>query len=246
MTINENKFKEICEGVLEYQGEPKPTEKKITINGEVYERFFDHFYLDRSLSSLNEEQVKEICRIRETIPGWQVDDSPNRVVHNLFSKVIKEINPETLFELGPGVFPLFNIGDTPFNYTQGELDQRVVDLNKAAGYEIFHFDSDSTLPISESSIDLICGIFVFQFNLSDLQVREMGRILKPDGGILANVYRRNDTEKASLLLKFKSKDLNVVIIPDQQNICRDNEYWLISKSENKNLKDICESILNPS
>lgn len=245
MENKEIHYHKICEGVwLSRLIADLP--HNILIEGKQCELFLDHFYLDRPLDKLSTEQVIEICRLREEISECRAKGSPNSIVRNVFSEMIRLTQPKSVLEIGPGMFPLFSSNTKEFDYMLGELDYRVVESNKTAGYNIHHFDIDSSLSIPDGYIDIIFGIFVFQFNISDKQIKELERVLNINGGLMINVYHRNDNERDSLIRKLELYGLLVQIVEDPIKLCRQHQYWMVSKSAPAELHDTYKSVINSS
>lgn len=214
---------------------------RILVDGVTYERFHDCFYIDRPSDKLTKEQVIEVCKQRENDIEWRNANSPNSQVRNLFSEIVNNIKPQSIFEVGPGSYPLFAPKPKRFVYMQGELDKRVVKKNLAGGYKIYQFDEEAKLPIPDDSIDLIIGVFVFQFNIMDNQLREIYRILNCTGGMLVNVYRLTNTDRQNLKDRLSINGLYVNIYPDPMVLCRNHQYWLISKTYPGPLHDLCQN-----
>lgn len=235
-------YSKVCEGVLIFNGDTIPP-SNIEIDGKSYKRFHDYIYLDRPAENLTEKQVAAVCRLREDHPEWLDEASANSQVHRLFSEIILNYCPESVFEVGPGAFPLFSSDQQAFRYIQGDLDERIVDKNIGAGYDIVKFDLNSELPFHNNSIEMVVGVFVLQFEFTVNQVREIKRVLKRDGVFLANVYHRTDEAKKSLKNCLEKEGLIVTVFPDLKKLCKKNQYWIISKSTSGRLHDHCRDAL---
>ncbi|MNG33298.1 hypothetical protein D3C84_1195190 [compost metagenome] len=56
--------------------------------------------------------------------------------------------------------------------------------------------------------------------------------------LIANVYRRPQDARLELINEFKAAGFSVSILSDPEKLCKIHEYWVIGKSEEKNIAAI--------
>ncbi len=221
-----------------------PIPESITLDGTIYKRFLNCFFLSDPLHSLSDDQIATICRVREEQGASKGLGEANVRVRSHFSRLLKEYRPEVLFEIGPGSFPLFPASTRLFNYYLGDLDNKVVSKNLAKGYQIVHFNATTSLSFKNKSVDMIIGIFVLHFSFPDSQIQEIARIIKDGGVFLANVYHREPNARTQLEKGFRQEGFSVTAIKDPEKICRNHEYWIISKDTTSRLHSYCKDYIS--
>ena len=206
--------------------------KEIVHVGERYFRFIDFIYIPVPTEVLTEKQLTIINTLRDNFFNKLPTPDINQKVRKKIRDAINRIHIQSVLELGPGKNPLFRNDHKRFKtYYQADLSHEVVNENKKNGFECFYFGKESDLLISASSIDLIVAIFVLQFHISSYQIKELNRVLKMTGTIIANVYRRQPESRSQLQSKFSRAGFNLKILPDRDKLCRNHEYWFVFKGE---------------
>ncbi|HUI28711.1 MAG TPA: methyltransferase domain-containing protein [Candidatus Acidoferrales bacterium] len=218
--------------------DPAGPERPETIRceGKTYSRFMDFIYISKSAEELSEDEVLAVNKLREQfiqkMPHWEINIS----VRAKFLRVIDSLVINSVLEIGPDSNPLFPDSGHKFKeYFTADLDLESVDLLSSKGIKSFHFNLNAPLPLPDSSIDLVVALFVFQFPISIQQIKEIRRVVKPDGAVMANVYRRDQRSRDELRAQFLEVGLHCKVIPDGSHLCRDHEYWCLSVNEDSNL-----------
>ena len=214
--------------------------KEIAHLGKKYFRFMDFIYIPVSTEKLSERQVIIVNTLRDDFFPKVPNPEVNRKVREKIKYVVNQTNVETILELGPGKSPLFQHQHQTFKaYYMADLNHEVVSENKRNGFECFHFGRDTELAISDTSVDLIVAVFVFQFHISSYQISELKRVLKENGAIVANVYRRKIDSRSQLQKEFCHAGFCFWVLPDHEKLCRNHEYWCLYKDKSsRNVNDL--------
>jgi|tagenome__1003787_1003787.scaffolds.fasta_scaffold20984352_5 SAM-dependent methyltransferase len=201
---------------------------EIEIDGRKYQRFMNYIFIPGSTENLSGEQILAVNELRKRL--LRNDPSIGKVnerVRQVFLWTVEITAPGSLLEVGPGFEPLFRTAPPGVQYWLADMSEEVLAANRNLGLASFLFTPDSGVPLPQESIDLVIAIFVLQFSLASEQILELARILRPDGVMIANVYRRPEQSRGMLLETFIEAGLQVMRIADRQNLCRGHEYWLI-------------------
>ncbi|WP_401729875.1 class I SAM-dependent methyltransferase [Stenotrophomonas muris] len=206
-------------------GEGEPPEVK-EFSGVPYYRFMNKFYVsNKELDRLSMDEVIRLCRARDKYSSSI--DTPNGRVKQVFRAVTMNLSPRVVVEIGAGSRPLYRAEETPFRYVVLDADLEALatcEGSKAEfSNEIFRIDA------SDRSIDLILAVFVFQFEIYRSQIEEVARILSDDGVLLVNIYRRSQESRRGLEALFRESGLIVNALVDPEGLCKDHEYWVVSK-----------------
>lgn len=196
--------------------------------GVRYFRFMDVFFVPHSdLDELSMPQVIALCRAREA--NSVAIGRPNEIVKSLFRRVVEEVAPKCVAEIGAGARPLYDGHGEKFEYIALDADEAAMS-KLSVRKERFHGHVDE-LDIDSGSVDLAIAVFVFQFKLYSKQIEQISRILTPDGVLLANVYRRSEQSRVVLIAELRASGLHVDRVHDSAGLCRDHEYWVASRSQ---------------
>jgi hypothetical protein len=216
------------EGVIYGIGEG-PWPPTVKFNDHIFHRFHDFIYVSERLDELSSEQVVAVCELRESF-STDAQLSRNRSIRDLFIRLIKAFSPNSLLEIGPGTHPIFAPTDTDFLYKLAELDSRSVRRLVDLGHSVEIFDSVTPLThIPANSIEMIVALFVFHFPIGTLQAIEMRRVLKDEGIIIANVYRRSAEARENLRELFRTQGLQLEIVRRSDGVNYEHEYWILGK-----------------
>lgn len=194
--------------------------------GVPYYRFMNKFYVsNRELDRLSMNEVICLCRARDKYSSSI--GAPNGRVKEIFRAVTMNLSPRVVVEIGAGSRPLFRAEDAAFEYVvlDADLDALAAcDGSKAEfSNEIFKIDA------LDGSTDLILAVFVFQFEVYRSQIEEVARILSDDGALVVNIYRRSQESRRGLEALLQENGLIVKAMEDPEGLCRDHEYWIVSK-----------------
>ncbi|ERV77717.1 hypothetical protein Q058_02847 [Pseudomonas aeruginosa BL04] len=222
-------IEEVVDGVFKLQG---GGDRCIEHNGERLYRFMDSFYIRKEhLYELTPDEVSNLCRARSRYP--QLITDVNDLVQSIFRRLVSQVNPSSLLEIGSGSRPLLSPPPESILYVMSDADQSVM-MGTASKAQFCEFSStNSMLPYEESFFDMVVAVFVLQFNFYEAQISELYRCIAPQGIFVANVYRRPSHASKQLCAQFESKGFNVRRIEDPQSLCSGHEYWLISKCADK-------------
>ena len=228
--INENgcsSYTMFEERIPVWLGEGDPPKVKEFFGAPHY-RFMNKFYVSNTeLDRLSMDEVISLCRARDKYSASI--GSPNDKVKAVFRSVTEGLSPRTVVEIGAGSRPLYDGKATSFMYLL--LDADFESLSECGGEKAEFSGDSSSVDAADGSIDLILAVFVFQFEVYESQVKEVSRILSKEGVLLANVYRRTQKSRLQLIDVFRRNGLTVRVEADPQNLCRDHEYWIVSKCE---------------
>jgi hypothetical protein len=202
----------------------------IFYDGVVWHRFMDVFYLKkRCLDELSPQEVSSLCRARATYP--QLIGPANQYVRELLRSLVLEISPQSLLEIGAGNQPLIQPAPDGMRYVLADADLQVVNTHRFSGAECHHFsDCSPPLPSSIGGFDMGVAVFVFQFKFYCGQLAQLAQCMKDEGVVVGNVYRRTVESRAELKANIESAGFFVTVVDDVQRRCRDNAYWIFSKS----------------
>jgi ubiquinone/menaquinone biosynthesis C-methylase UbiE len=205
----------------------------VLLNDKTYFRFCDFILIPDSTESLSQEQVSIVNQIRSDYFGTHPQFHTNNTVREKFQSMIDLLNPTTIFEFGPGSNPFTLANDNDKQFYYADFSSTTVDVLKSLGLNCTLFGKESMLNLPNGFVDVIISIFVFQFDVSQTQVNELYRVLKRNGFLLANMYRRSVEARNKLLERFTSAGFSHCIVSDKSNICHNHEYWILYKTKNE-------------
>lgn len=194
--------------------------------GSRFYRFMNKFYVSNpELDQLSMEEVISLCRARDEYSSSI--ESPNGRVKEIFRSVTNALRPSLVVEIGAGSRPLYENKNISFNYLI--LDADLDSLETCEGEKAEFSNVSSRVDVETGSACLVVAVFVFQFRVYARQVEEISRILSDDGVLLVNVYRRTSQSRKALADLLADKGLVLTVLADPENLCRDHEYWAVSK-----------------
>lgn len=174
--------------------------KTLLIEEKKYFRFMDCFYIPEKTYRLDCEFVTELCDIREEIAENVIDyEYNNRVIQTCLNELnnITNINNKSILDFGCG---------TGYG---GKIIKEKYNSSNIIGFDIrcpriftfkdfyakFIYQSPTKpIPLENNEIDIITSFFVFHFNVTDYQIRELKRILKPNGILVFNLIKSASLE----------------------------------------------------
>jgi SAM-dependent methyltransferase len=121
-------------------------------------------------------------------------------------------------------------------YVGVDIDPAVVQVARSeSGGANFYVADRELQQLADDRCDAIVSAFVFHFRLPRLHLDTMRRILAPGGIILANVYRRTPRSRRELMAEFNRVGLRVVHMPDEADLCADQEFWCLTHTGSADL-----------
>lgn len=170
--------------------------KTIELEGKMYYRFMNYFYIPEPVYELNEDYVKFINDLRYNFKDIVIDcDYNNTIELEMFKSISKHIELNghiELLDFGCGEGALGNFfnekikSDTSFNIHG--IDIRSINPNLLSSYKSFNIVTLSQdLPFNENYFDIAIALFVFHFKVSMIQLKSLYKILKPNGVLCFNL-----------------------------------------------------------
>jgi hypothetical protein len=243
MDSSHGKLTQIMDGIYKLDvNTDRPDE--LDIDGVIYSRFMDVFYLAESTQDLDESKVIALCREREKLNSY---GPANDAVKKVFASFITTLGGTNILEIGAGKEPTLTQSTFEGIYVLADTDPEVIKHNKLNARESTRFSSTVSLKYPSVFFDVAFAVFVFHFKIYDSQFVELRRCIKDDGIFLVNVYLLNDKERIDLSQTIRKHDFELLRIPDPIKVCRNHEYWIFSlKAKSlilaeKVLKDILNS-----
>jgi SAM-dependent methyltransferase len=199
--------------------------------GVVLERFMDKIFVPAPLTHLTPVQIGVVNAIRERV----LDLGTHRVVNDKVKRTVAEFLERTranpVLEWGCGYSSIgAYLPEAHVDYA--DVDSTVVDLQRAAGRRCYLADVDDS-EIPSLHYEAVISVFVWHFAVSVDHLSSMFRVLRHDGFVLANIYRRDHQSKAELAAEVRAAGFAVRRYSDRQRLCRNHEYWLMSKDAGK-------------
>lgn len=231
--MNDDSFVEITPGVYKMKPEEKGL-STVEFQGKTYFRFMDYFYIEtENLDDLKPEQVSNLCRARAMYP--HLISPVNIEVRQNFKALVEIVRPSKLLEIGAGQDPVLSLDETEqIHYVLSDADTSVVTHHTKAGRECYEFSKNiCNVPDLNDLFDMAIAVFVLHFPFHKNQLLELSKRLKPSGIIVANVYRRNSESRDILMNEMLDAGFISLRIPDNVEICRDHEYWIIGKQDSQ-------------
>lgn len=208
--------------------------KEIHIDGHRYFRFCDFIYIPASTEKLSKEQIISTNALRKSYFDKHPEFKKNQEVHELFYRLISELEVQNILEFGSGYNPSVFAFQAEIQYC--DFDPEVVNHLSRIGLKCHNFSAGNTLDIESEEIDLVISIFVLHFKINGFQISELFRILAKDGVFLFNLYSRSANSRLELKQKFEKVGFYITRIEDEHNICSDHEYWILYKNKSSKIK----------
>jgi SAM-dependent methyltransferase len=168
----------------------------ILVGRKVYYRFMDVLYVPDHVYRLPPEFVAELNRIRDELSGFVIDAEYNEVVYRGLLVSVRESKQRlrSILDFGCG------------RGAAGDYIHAAFPAAKIYGFDIRPIDTlppytdivtggaDDRLPFPDDSFDLCLAFFVFHFRITDFQLSELCRILRPQGILAFNLINSADFE----------------------------------------------------
>lgn len=172
----------------------------IPINGNMYYRFMNFFYLPQPPESLTTEKVVEICDLRLDHSELINYEHNGRVVEGIANYLLSifphlnssETKKKALdFGCGSGLsLQLLNKHFLGLDIVGVDISKKAIQCSQEQGLKTLLIEPDERLPFEAHSFDLIFAIFVMHFKIDLAMLSELKRILHPEGKYVFNLYQR--------------------------------------------------------
>ncbi len=201
----------------------------LTYDGVLLERFMDKIFVPAPLDRLTPAQISAVNSLREQVLGLTPNWATNEIVKRTVSDFVVRSGADPVLEWGCGYSSLEN--HTPgISLTLVDIDPAVVDFHRTAGRRCYSTDTDRQ-NIPKSYYAAVVSVFVWHFAVGAEHLSSMVAALRVQGFVLTNVYRRSDSSKKELAARIRAVGLQLHRHSDRRRLCRNHEYWLMSKSD---------------
>ncbi|MFN8290253.1 MAG: methyltransferase domain-containing protein [Chitinophagaceae bacterium] len=205
--------------------------KTVLIREKEYYRFLDFIFIPAGTLNLSKEQVIIINSIRSKYLEQHPQFQKNSEVRKYFLELIKQLKPKTILEFGPDSNPLLSEPqDSIEKIFLVDFDHNSISYLKKSGIEAIHFDGSVSLKIPDNFVEFIFSIFVFHFEVSSSQIKELYRVLAEDGILIANVYKLLSEERKTVMQRMIDSGFKIKVTADNNQVCDNHEFWLLYKS----------------
>lgn len=200
--------------------------RKVLHNGKILYRFMDRLYIPDHVYNLKEDVVRELNNIREKYEISVIDKIFNDTVIKDSMKVLLsslESNSKVnVLDFGCGNGYAGEIIKTyiPEAHLFGVDIRKPLERKLLSTYNDFSVAKmDANLPYAGQFFDFILAYFVFHFRVSDSQLDELRRVIKPNGVLFFNLINSTDF---SILKRLSDKgfyQINEIEISSSDNSC---------------------------
>jgi hypothetical protein len=197
----------------------------LKIDGKTHFRFLDRLYLPSATHDLNIDQVLIVNRYRQGIFALDPQFGYNQEIKNLMKSLIYK-NCDSVLEIGPSISPIFQPDDFG-NLVLCDIDEEVNFINEQLGYKVKPPKFLENLECGQ--FDALVASFVFQFSMTNDQIKQMSRLIADNGVIIFNVltkFARTRTRSAS---QFSRYGLRFYCIDLQDRYGKDDVLFVGSK-----------------
>lgn len=171
----------------------------IILQGKTYYRFMKFIYLPQPPEKLHIEQVIKVCDLRLDYLGQLVDVKFNDFAIETMVDHIRSTFTSTNaclkvldFGCGSGLSSQLLLNYLPNSDMMGiDVSKKAVHYCQEQGFSAIHSSHGKQLPFETASFDLIFAAFVMHFDIDTLALAELGRVLRPQGKFVFNVYQRS-------------------------------------------------------
>jgi ubiquinone/menaquinone biosynthesis C-methylase UbiE len=177
--------------------------------GKIYYRYMDMIYIPTKAEKLSTEDVIALSEARTMLDKKVIDYSYSKKVINT---LLNEVEPESnIIDFGCGNGLLLDImKDRNFRYesligldvSERSLQKAKNKAKKLSNYKsntnFILFGKYSNLDLSSDSFDYILSSFVMHFQISDRQLEELHRVLKPNGLFVYNDFNFKKSPKTTV------------------------------------------------
>ena len=214
-------------GFVEPGSVPSPP-ATVVFDGHLFRRFMDFIYLPAPADDLTRDQVISVNRLREHLIEMWLFTSANARVKQRMATAVRTLAPCSVLEWGCGYRSIEPFLPAGAGYMAVDVDPNVVSYQRARGTRCFLADQLLEGACTDSH-DVILSAFVFHFDIPGRHIAAMHRLLRAEGLVLANVYRRAERSRARLRDAFAAHGFKLIAKPDPDRLCRAHEYWVLHK-----------------
>lgn len=193
------------------------------IGNKIYYRFMERFYIPDLVYKLSPEIVIELNNLREKYAQIVIDKEFNDLlISNALEhqKLNYKGHVRILdFGCGYGYASKFIKVKFPDSELLGVDIREPLKRKLLKSYNEFSITTiDSILPYEDNFYDIIVSFFVFHFHVSDIQIKELSRVIKKSGTLFLNLINSSDFEVLNRLAKAGFK-----IVKESEIITRHNK-----------------------
>lgn len=211
-------------------GSPLP--RTATIDGRVHYRFMDYIMLPTMVEYLSPDQISIVNALRLQLLNGGAASAAHLVFKDATLRYLSSAGVRSVVEWGCGFDPVALPLDTLEDYLCIDIDPAVVAFQNGIGVRCC-IPTDPALTVTDRRFDVIIAIYVFHFRISIGDMKLMRRLVRGDGIILANVYRRSALSRARLARDFVSAGFCLATAADPAELSLRNEFWMLSPSRPK-------------
>jgi ubiquinone/menaquinone biosynthesis C-methylase UbiE len=241
--INPNLFNKI-HGiyVLKRFGEANFLPQFIKINGKICRKYLNIFYLHKTLSQLTPNQVISICDIRlENINNITSIEYNKLVISELIKKATDNVNGYQTkrrildYGIGSGIslecLRSLNLNNK-FELIGTDISKESLKVCTQKGINTFYWHDDKNT--DSQHFDAIISSFVFDFNITSLEIKRLYHLLNKGGRLVLNLYKDdliNYNYVINKLLKagFSVRDIEVLVHQERYGIGHEVEKVIIAE-----------------
>ncbi len=173
--------------------------KSLVLEGKTYHRFMDFIYIPTPPSKLSFDEVIELCELRLEFAETIIDKGVHRAVVNCMVETLKISHPEMV---GRSAIEILDFGcstglaseefraawGTACNVTGLDVSKRAVATARSRGTHAVVATNEGAFPFPTSSFDVVIAVFVFHFQVHESRIKEILRVLRPNGFLVFNLY----------------------------------------------------------
>ena len=208
--------------------------KIIEIEGKMYQRFMNFFYIPDYVYNLDEDYVITLNDLRHSYKDIVIDYEYNTEVEkrifDSISKIIDHNKSLKVLDFGCGERNVNSIIQPIFNSVKFYgVDIRDINTDYLINYDEFkRITTNSVLPFEDNYFDIIIALFVFHFRITDIQIESLYHTLKDDGVLCFNLIKSADKNIINRLenVGFKIKEKTIEQFKDKKKII---EYYIMGK-----------------
>jgi len=213
------------------------------IDGIIYKRFLDLFYIDGSLANLTEEQTLALCDIRLKFLSKITSLEYNKfIICELLQKSLKPLSAKKIskarildFGIGSGISVdcLKSIeSDVKLELVGTDISKQALKQSSRLGIETFYWRNGKHIPTD--SFDGIISSFVFDFNITATEIERLHSLLKPGRRLVLNMYKKDDynfenVQQKLIKAKFHIQNEMLIVSPNKFGIKHNCEKIIIAE-----------------
>ncbi|GLY04332.1 MULTISPECIES: class I SAM-dependent methyltransferase [Actinoplanes] len=214
-----------------YLAEQTSPPRSLVVGGRRLTRFMDEIYLDRPCEKLSPKKIQVLNAARRPLLDRADVAQVNASVREALAGGVRASGATSVLEWGCGFHTMRELFPG-VSYAGVDIDPDVVRVARAEAAGVpFHQADQDLAALPDASFDAIVSAFVFHFRLPRLHLATIHRVLRPEGFLLANVYRRSARSRRELVDELHRAGLRVERAPDQARLCADHEFWCLRRAD---------------